>query len=129
MIIGNQEKILKNIISKNFKDQIDWAAANSGIRGLQFIDENHHQNFPDAILVDINISDMNVIEFLERLDKIMFLTKTSLMVFILSKNENSFQKELISRRHNVSNYFINPDSSQEISMIFNMIIKYNQNQL
>lgn len=81
---------------------------------LQKLTSHEEPDFPDILLIDINMPVMNGFEFLNKYDKLADNIKNNISVYILSSSINTSDKERANNNPYVIKYLIKPLKIEEL---------------
>lgn len=107
---------LKKSISGEFSNY-EISLANSGSKALSYLEGN----FPDIILLDLNMSDTNGIEFLSIVKGNSKLKHIPIIVLTISKNDNDVKE---CYKLGIAGYLLKSLSEEDYEIKMNAILKY-----
>ena len=105
------EKLLKKL---NIANEIITAVSGAeGLTKLWKYKETHHNNYPDAILVDLNMPGINGFRFIKELNKINSDTNGMTRIAVLTNStDHNDLTEIFSL--GIKSYFVKPLSEDQI---------------
>lgn len=111
--------ILKNILNKN-DIAIDPSFFENGQDALEILKEEiSSNNFPDMILLDINMPIMDGWQFLEEFRKLKSDHNLTIQVYLVTSSNDALDLQRASNFENeISDYFLKPINEIEICKLF-----------
>ncbi len=110
-----------NLVAQRFinaaKITKECIAIDSSLDAYDYIEEVSGKEFPEVILLDLNMPMYNGFEFLERIEKMVDNNEIKSKVYILSSSDNP--KDVL-RAHtfkSVAGYFIKPLNEDSVNKI------------
>lgn len=99
---------------------IDTKAVITGNEGINILNTclNAQEELPSAILLDINMPEMNGWEFLERFSTLDEKIKTKVKIYMVSSSQNESDVQRAKSNPNVTDFLHKPLSLQKVKEVF-----------
>jgi DNA-binding response OmpR family regulator len=108
LLLVDDEAAIGMIVRIQFEKDYDITVLTNGLSGLKWLKEG---NIPDAIVLDLNMPQMNGIEFLKEVRKLNFFRNTPMIVL---SGEDSSGKRIEAFRSGADDYLTKPFNPVEL---------------
>lgn len=108
MLLIDDEVTIGIIIKIQFSKDYNIKIIDNGLEAIKWLKEG---NIPDLIILDINMPQMNGIEFLKEIRKYNFFKKTPITVL---SSEDSSNKRIEAFKNGASDYLTKPFNPVEL---------------
>ena len=115
------------IVKTQFKhvlDTINIEEAGDGEEALSFL-ENCQHDFPDLIMVDINMPILNGFEFLQKYEDIFWKQHPQTLLYIITSSSADEDIEKSKRFASLKAFLTKPLKSEKAKSLCNMILHVN----
>ncbi|MFN0049421.1 MAG: response regulator [Cytophagales bacterium] len=110
-----------NLISMRYinasKIANECIAIDSSLDAYDYFDELNVSEFPEVILLDLNMPMYSGFEFLDKIEKMVDSHQISSKVYILSSSSNPVDIKRASTYKSVADYFVKPLNADLVSKI------------
>lgn len=104
----DDEAAIGMIVRIQFEKDYDITVLTNGLNGLKWLKDG---NIPDVIVLDLNMPEMNGIEFLKEVRKLNFFKNTPMIVL---SGEDSSGKRIEAFRTGADDYLTKPFNPVEL---------------
>jgi DNA-binding response OmpR family regulator len=108
LLLVDDEAAIGMIVRIQFEKDYDITVLTNGLNGLKWLKDG---NIPDVIVLDLNMPEMNGIEFLKEVRKLNFFKNTPMIVL---SGEDSSGKRIEAFRTGADDYLTKPFNPVEL---------------
>jgi len=108
LLLVDDEAAIGMIVRIQFEKDYDLTVLTNGLNGLKWLKDG---NIPDVIVLDLNMPEMNGIEFLKEVRKLNFFKNTPMIVL---SGEDSSGKRIEAFRTGADDYLTKPFNPVEL---------------
>lgn len=107
-MLVDDEAAIGMIVRIQFEKDYDLTVMTNGLNGMKWLMEG---NIPDVIVLDLNMPEMNGIEFLKEVRKLNYFASTPLIVL---SGEDSSSKRIEAFKNGADDYMMKPFNPIEL---------------
>lgn len=108
LLLVDDEAAIGMIVRIQFQKDYDLTVMTNGLNGMKWLMDG---NIPDVIVLDLNMPEMNGIEFLKEVRKLNYFAKTPLIVL---SGEDSSSKRIEAFKNGADDYLMKPFNPIEL---------------
>jgi DNA-binding response OmpR family regulator len=108
LLLVDDEAAIGMIVRIQFEKDYDLTVMTNGLNGMKWLMEG---NIPDVIVLDLNMPEMNGIEFLKEVRKLNYFASTPLIVL---SGEDSSSKRIEAFKNGADDYMMKPFNPIEL---------------
>lgn len=108
LLLVDDEAAIGMIVRIQFEKDYDLTVMTNGLNGMKWLMDG---NIPDVIVLDLNMPEMNGIEFLKEVRKLNYFASTPLIVL---SGEDSSSKRIEAFKNGADDYMMKPFNPIEL---------------